>query len=134
MATVETLLRDVIGRIERTPFVLEPLLRVSVEGEVRQPSVYSLRPETSIAQAISLAGGPTERGRSERVRVIRAGSEVAIDLRRAESGATALTVRSGDRIIVDRRRAVFRDILSPAITILGATAAIVSVILYQRNR
>jgi polysaccharide export outer membrane protein len=134
MDAVEGLLRGVIEKIERTPFVVEPLLRVSVEGEVRQPSVYSLRPETSIAQAIAMAGGPTERGRADKVRVVRMGGEVAVDLRRAEVGGSRLTVRSGDRIVVDRDRAVFRDILSPMITVLGATAAIVSVILYQGNR
>ena len=134
IAAVEALLRDVIGRIEKTPFVIEPLLRVSVEGEVRQPNVYSLRPETSVAQAVALAGGPTERGRADRVRVIRADGEVKVDLRGADVGATHLTIRSGDRIVVDRGRAVFRDVLSPVITVLGATAAIVSVILYQGNR
>ena len=134
MDAVEGLVRGVIEKIERTPFVVEPLLRVSVEGEVRQPSVYSLRPETSIAQAIEMAGGPTERGRADRVRLVRTGGEIAVDLRRADVGASRLTVRSGDRIVVDRERAVFRDILSPVITVLGATAAIVSVILYSGNR
>ena len=134
MDAVEGLVRGVIEKIERTPFVVEPLLRVSVEGEVRQPSVYSLRPETSIAQAIAMAGGPTERGRADRVRLVRTGGEIAVDLRRADVGASRLTVRSGDRIVVDRERAVFRDILSPVITVLGATAAIVSVILYSGNR
>lgn len=133
MSSVEALLRDVIGKIERTPFVIEPLLRVSVEGEVRQPSVYSLRPETSISQAIAMAGGPTERGRAEKVRVIRTDGEIAIDLRKPDGG-TRTTVRSGDRIVVDRSRAVFRDVMTPIITVLGATAAIVSVILYQGRR
>lgn len=134
MAAVETRLLDVISKIERAPFVVEPLLRVSVEGEVRQPSVYTLRPETSIAQAIALAGGPTERGRGDRARVIRSDGEVSVELRRSDAGGTRMTIRSGDRIVVDRSRALFRDVLSPAITILGATAAVVSVILYQGNR
>lgn len=133
MSSVEALLRDVIGKIERTPFVIEPLLRVSVEGEVRQPSVYSLRPETSISQAIAMAGGPTERGRADKVRVIRTDGEIAVDLRKPDGG-TRMTIRSGDRIVVDRSRAVFRDVMTPIITVLGATAAIVSVILYQGNR
>jgi polysaccharide biosynthesis/export protein len=135
IAAVEERLREFIGRLEANPqFVMEPLLRVSVEGEVRQPSVYNLRPETSIAQAIALAGGPTERGRSDRVRLIRANGDADVDLRRADVGGSVQTIRSGDRIIVERSRAVFRDVVTPAISILGATAAIVSVFLYQGNR
>jgi polysaccharide export outer membrane protein len=134
MPEVEALLRDVIGRIEKSPFVVEPLLRVSVEGEVRQPTVYSLRPETSVAQAIALAGGTTDRAQVDKVRVIRPNGELTVDLRRADAGATRLTIRSGDRIVVGRSRAIFREIVSPTITVLGATAAVVSVILYQGRR
>ena len=134
MTDVETLIRGVIGKIETAPFVLEPLLRVSVEGEVRLPSVYSLRPETSVAQAISLAGGPTLDARVDKVRLIRSDRETFVDLRQASSGATHIMIRSGDRIVVERNRAVFREIITPAITILGATAAVVSVILYNRPR
>ena len=134
MADVETLIRGVIGKIENAPFVIEPLLRVSVEGEVRLPSVYSLRPETSVAQAIALAGGPTLDARVDKVRLIRSDRETLVDLRQAASGATHTMIRSGDRIVVERNRAVFRDIITPAVTILGATAAVVSVILYNRPR
>jgi len=133
MADVETLVRGVIGKIENAPFVIEPLLRVSVEGEVRLPSVYSLRPETSVAQAIALAGGPTLDARVDRVRLIRTGGEILVDLRQASAGATRTTIRSGDRIVIERNRAIFRDIVTPAIMILGATAAVASVILYNRH-
>ena len=133
MADVETLIRGVIGKIETAPFVIEPLLRVSVEGEVRLPSVYSLRPETSVAQAIALAGGPTLDARVDRVRLIRTGGEILVDLRQASAGATRTTIRSGDRIVIERNRAIFRDIVTPAVMILGATAAVASVILYNRH-
>lgn len=133
MADVETLIRGVIGKIETAPFVIEPLLRVSVEGEVRLPSVYSLRPETSVAQAIALAGGPTLDARVDRVRLIRTGGEISVDLRQASAGATRTTIRSGDRIVIERNRAIFRDIVTPAVMILGATAAVASVILYNRH-
>jgi protein involved in polysaccharide export with SLBB domain len=100
---------------------------------VRLPSVYSLRPETSVAQAIALAGGPTLDARVDRVRLIRTGGEILVDLRQASAGATRTTIRSGDRIVIERNRAIFRDIVTPAIMILGATAAVASVILYNRH-
>lgn len=133
MADVEALIRGVIGKIETAPFVVEPLLRVSVEGEVRQPSVYSLRPETSVAQAIAMAGGPTIDASVDKVRLIRSDRELLIDLRQASSGATHTMIRSGDRIVVARNRAVFRDIVTPIVMVLGATAAVASVILYNRH-
>lgn len=134
MADVETLIRGVIGRIETAPFVIEPLLRVTVEGEVRQPSVYSLRPETSVAQAIALAGGPTIDARVDKVRLIRSDHETLVDFRQAAAGATHTMIRSGDRIVVERSHSFFREVITPTITLLGATAAIASVILYNRHR
>src|SRR5688572_27242384 len=41
MAAVESRLRDFLATLEAKPqFVVEPLLRVAVSGEVRQPNMY----------------------------------------------------------------------------------------------
>jgi polysaccharide export outer membrane protein len=42
-----------------------------VFGEVRNPGAYSLQRDTTVLQALSLAGGLTERGSTRRVRIIR---------------------------------------------------------------
>jgi polysaccharide export outer membrane protein len=42
-----------------------------VFGQVRNPGVYPLRGETTVLQALSVAGGLTERGSTKRVRIIR---------------------------------------------------------------
>jgi polysaccharide export outer membrane protein len=133
--TVEARLREFLTTLEANPqFVLEPLLRIAVSGEVRQPNVYTLRPEISLAQAVAIAGGPTERGRRDRVRLLRQNHESVVDLRRADGAGAGMPVRSGDQILVEQRRAVFRDFIAPAVNVLGATAAIVSVILYNGRR
>lgn len=137
LAAVESQLRDFIARLETNPqFVIEALFRVSVEGEVRQPNVYNLRPETTIAQAIALAGGPTERGRRDRIRLVRGDGQVTrVDLRGTAAGQNGrLSVRSGDRIVVERAPDVFREVVTPTLSILGSIAAIVSVVLYSSNR
>src|SRR5689334_7959706 len=56
-ATAEVNLRNFLLRFEQDPqFVAEPLVRISISGEVGRPAVYALRPETSIAEAVAEAG------------------------------------------------------------------------------
>ena len=114
--------------LEEPRFVVEPLLRISISGEIMRPTMYMLRPETTIAEALALAGGPTERGRADRVRVIRDSRERVIDLRAPRSGVVQERIRSGDELIVDRRRSVFRDYVTPTVAVIGATAAVVNVV------
>jgi polysaccharide export outer membrane protein len=135
LAVAEQRLRGFLEKYEANPqFVIEPLIRVAVMGEVRQPNLFTLRPETSVSQAVALAGGPTERGRRDRLLVVRQNNQLVIDLRRAGASGAAMPIRSGDQILVERTSAVFRDIVTPTVSILGAMAAIVSVILYNRPR
>lgn len=111
-------------------FLLKPLFRVAVGGEVQKPSLYTFAPEITIAQAVAAAGGVTERGRLNRVRVLRAGGEtLVLDLTRGEGGLREETVRSGDQIFIERTRAVtFRDYIAPAGTIAMAAVTLISVL------
>lgn len=106
-------------------FVLEPLFRVSVGGEVRQPSLYRLHPSTSLAEAVAIAGGVSERGRMDHVRLYRGGAEFNIDLTRPEAGLAQESIRSGDQLFVERRGSIWRDYITPAGSL---TAAVVSLI------
>jgi polysaccharide export outer membrane protein len=125
-ATVEGRLREFLTRFEENPqLVIEPLLRVAVSGEVRLPSLYMLRPSTSIAQAIAQAGGYTERGRPESVLLVRNGRRLVLDLTRPETRQGQMPIRSGDEIVVEQRQSFFRNVIVPAATILGATASVV---------
>lgn len=135
VSQVETQLRSVLAELETDPqFVVEPLLRVSVEGEVGRPNVFNLPPETTIAQAIAMAGGQTERGRRDRVRVFRDNVYTELDLRGSGPGSGGMPVQSGDRIIVDRERSTFREVIAPTVSVLGGVAAIVSVFLFSSRR
>lgn len=128
LPAAEARMRTFLEQYEASPqFVMQPLLRVAVGGEVRQPNLYSVPPGTSLEQAIALAGGPTERGK-DRVRVVRREQAFTIDLRRPTASSARMAVRSGDQIIVERDRALFREVVTPVLTILGATAAIVNVL------
>ena len=117
--------------IEDPQFVVTPLVRVAIGGEVREPNLYNLRPEISIAEALAGAGGPTEEGRLDRVRLLRDDTELELDLTRSDYRHEL--VRSGDQILVERRRNVWREYIAPAASITGATAAIISAIVRARN-
>ena len=126
---LEQRLRTLLSRFDAQPqFVIEPRLRVAISGEVREPNLFSLSPELSIAQAIALAGGPTERGRLDQVRLLRDGREIILDLTRPASYG-AMRIRSGDQIVVPRRKDTFRDTVAPIAAVTGAAAAVLNVIL-----
>ena len=72
---------------------------VYVFGQVRNPGAYPLQGETSVLQALALAGGVTERGTTNRVRLVRmvAGKKQEIKAKLDD------LIRPGDTIIVSER-------------------------------
>jgi len=133
-ATAEANVRAFLARFEQDPqFVVEPLVRVAVSGEVGRPQVFAVRPETSIADAVAQAGGPNQFGRRDRVRVLRRDAsgqqrELTVNILDPEGAAARIRVHSGDQIVVDRRRSFFKDIFIPALGVLGSAASIYLVI------
>ena len=130
LATAQANLRRLLETFDREPqFVMVPLFRVAVEGEVNRPSMYALSPKTTISEAVARAGGPTQFGRLDRVRLLRGGAngghtQVRLDLTRLESGAAQMSIRSGDQILVERRRSIFSQVILPAVTVIGALASV----------
>jgi polysaccharide export outer membrane protein len=129
-ATAEANLRRFLARFEENPeFVMEPLIRVAISGEVERPLVYALRPETTVAEAVARAGGATEVGARNRVRVLRLEpsgqqEQLIVNLTDPEAGYGRIPIRSGDQIIVDRRKSFMRDILLPTLGVIGSVASL----------
>jgi protein involved in polysaccharide export with SLBB domain len=118
-------LASFLRSFQREPrFEVEPLFKVSVGGEVRSPNILFLSPETTIADAVSLAGGSTDRADPNRVTLLRAGREQLLTLKGSGSSG-AMLIRSGDQISV----AASRNITGTVIAILGAVVSIVSVLI-----
>jgi polysaccharide export outer membrane protein len=128
--TAETNLRAFLARFEQDPqFVVEPLIRVAVSGEVGRPQVFAVRPETSIAEAVAQAGGTNQFARRNHVKVLRKDPngtrrELYVDLLDPESGSATARVHSGDQIVVERRKSFFRDIFLPGLSVIGSAASI----------
>ena len=70
-----------------------------VFGQVKNPGGYAVQKDTTVLQALSLAGGVTENGAMNRVRVVRivAGNKKELKVTLTD------TVRPGDTIIVPER-------------------------------
>jgi protein involved in polysaccharide export with SLBB domain len=120
-------LREVLLRYENDPqFVFDYLYRVAVTGEVRLPNLYSLPPETSLSQAIAAAGGLSEFGRINDVRLIRNGQEIVLDLRDPSAAAMEMRIRSGDQIRVPRRGSSFREYLGLGASLVAAVGSVVA--------
>lgn len=137
LRTAEANVRAFLVRFEQDPqFVMEPLLRVAITGEVGRPSVYAVPPGTSYAEAIARAGGTNQFGRRNHVLVFRDASSrrsepLVLDLNQPERGVAAMPVRSGDQVLVQRKTNFFRDILLPVVSFAGSVASIA--ILIDRN-
>jgi polysaccharide biosynthesis/export protein len=129
-ATAEANLRRFLTRFEENPeFVMEPLIRVAISGEVGRPQVFALRPETTIAEAVARAGGTTEVGNRNKIRVLRLDTngqqnELLINLTDPTGASSRIPVQSGDQIIVDRRRSFTRDVLLPTLGVIGSIASL----------
>jgi polysaccharide export outer membrane protein len=129
-ATAEANLRKYLAQFEQNPeFVMEPLVRIAISGEVERPAVFALRPETTIAEAVARAGGTTELGARNRVRVVRLDptgrqEQLIVNLTDPEIGYGKIPVQSGDQIIVDRRKSFMRDVLLPTLGVIGSIASL----------
>lgn len=128
LTTVEERLRTFLMKYETTPqFVIQPLVKIIVSGEVRTPNVYSVPPQTTISQALAAAGGPTERGSMSDVRVIRDRQEIRLDVSQPDSDAGILQIRSSDQIVMGRRRQSAWQVVSPIASTIAAATALVSI-------
>jgi polysaccharide biosynthesis/export protein len=129
LAVAKMRLRDFLARTyTKDPLLtVEPLFRVTVGGEVRQPNVLTVPRGTTVAQAVALGGGVAERGRASGVRLIRGGRTYQVDLTRPHPDAAPIQVLSGDQIIVPRGRNFFRDVLAPLASLTAAVASVIAV-------
>ena len=108
---------------------VEPLYPVVTAGEVRQPGLVSLPRGTTLSEAIGRAGGPTERGRLDRVTLVRGGKSYVLNLMGDDQRVATMPIRSGDQLVVGRRSDfnLWRDALNPIASLTAVVVAIVSV-------
>ena len=79
--------------------VVPPGIKVYISGQVTTPGAYTIRNETTVLQALTLAGGVTDRGAMSRVKILRpvAGKQKSISVKLDD------LVEPGDTIVVPER-------------------------------
>jgi len=120
----------------RPEISVQPLIRVSVLGEVRSPNVYPVDPGTSLLQLLTVAGGPTDRARLQDTRVIRDGRAFRVDMESALRGSAAgrVVLYSNDVVVVGRRRGLTNENLGLTLTAASLVIAVLNIAFLVRNR
>ena len=127
---VQTMLDSAV-RVENVGarVVMQPMLRVIVGGEVGVPNLYHFPAGTSVAEAIVLAGGHTDRADLRKLTLVRNGTAMVYDITDPAGPATHTAVVSGDQLVLQRRRASFRETILPVAQMLGSAASIAVLII-----
>jgi protein involved in polysaccharide export with SLBB domain len=125
---IETYLTTELARYLKNPVVhARVLVRLGILGEVERPGYYAVPADAVLTDALMAAGGPTRDAKFVKVVIERDAQRLweGDDLQRAiAQGMTVsqMKLRSGDRIVVPRRRdsATTAQILSLMLTIPAA--------------
>lgn len=116
----------------RTPEIaVQPLIRVSVLGEVHAPGLYPVDPGVSLIQLLTLAGGPTERANLRQARVVRDDRAFTIDMQGALTGSAAgrVALYSNDVVFVPQQHNLFsRENIGFVATLASLALAVVTLI------
>ena len=101
---LESKLTEYVGRFRTNAVVrAQPLLRLSVQGEVAKAGVYAVAADGQIADALMAAGGTTNFAKANNITIERngqkiwQGSSIQTDL-------DALRLQDGDQIVIDSKR------------------------------
>lgn len=120
--------------LENPEIVVEPLYRIAIGGEVRSPSIYSLPPYATLAEAITTAGGPTPLADLRRARLLRDGRQVVLDMRHPNNEFASIRIHSGDQIIMPPEVRIWRDRIEPPLRTVGSVASMAYLFLRLSDR
>ena len=120
---------------ERPEISVQPLVRVSVLGQVRNPGLYPVDPGTSLLQLVTLAGGPGDNADLRKTRVVRDGRAYTVDLESALAGSSAgrIVLYSNDYVVVPRRTGLTRENLIFGFGIASTLLTVINLIVTLRR-
>ena len=119
----------------RPEISVQPMIRVSVLGEVRSPNVYPVDPGTSLLQLLTVAGGPSERARLKDTRVIRDGQAFQVDMEAGLKGSAAgrIVLYSNDVVVVGRKKGLTGENIGLTLTAASLLLTILNIAFLVRN-
>ena len=114
-----------LAKFQSNPqFIVEPLYRVLVGGEVHNPGLFNVPQTTTLAQAIAFGGGPTVDANISDVKLVRGHNVTVYDLTEVGLTLDTLHVRSGDQVLVTRKLYLLRDYAGPIASLVTMFIAI----------
>ena len=119
----------------RPEISVQPMIRVSVLGEVRSPNVYPVDPGTSLLKLLTVAGGPTDRAKLRDTRVIRDGRAFPVDMESGLRGSAAgrIVLYSNDVVVVGRKKGFTSENLGLTVTAASLVLAILNIAFLVRQ-
>lgn len=124
---LERRLRQFLQRYATEPeFLVEPLVQVTIGGDVRLPNLYRLPAGTTLSQAVALAGGAGDAAHGYRLVLVRDGRRLDVNVAK-DAAAAEWTVRSGDQLLIPARRNILQAYLGPFASLTAAMASAVLV-------
>jgi len=123
---LQSKMTEYIGRFKNNPIVrAQPLLRISVQGEVAKAGIYGVPADAQLADALMAAGGTTQFAKPNNVTIERNGKAFwhgsAFD-----TDLDALALRDGDQIVVDSKRPGGIDALRVTAMLVGIAVGLYS--------
>jgi protein involved in polysaccharide export with SLBB domain len=124
------LVRDYSRYLQNPSIRVTVLRRITIWGAVMRPGAYPVDLTMTITDALTLAGGATAEGKSDKVELRRGNVRRVVDLSDKIQRVSDLSLRSGDQLIVPQRSWVSRN---PGL-IVGAIGTVTSIVwLIARN-
>jgi polysaccharide export outer membrane protein len=108
------------GYVSSARIVVEPLFRVSVGGEVREPAVYPMVRGSTVAEAVAVAGGPTALAKLDEVVLVRDGVQYALTLGQDD-------LITFGQVPVTSDFELWRDVIGPVATLAALTLSVIRI-------
>ena len=121
-----------VARFLRNPVVrARPLVRVSIQGEVRNAGFYAVPADAELSEVFMAAGGTTPNARTDRVKLEREGRTYleGRDLQMAMAGGSTLDeagVREGDQFVMPKKGAGVGDGLRMTWLLVSLTGGVIA--------
>ena len=101
---LEPKLKEYVARFKANAVVrATPLIRLSIQGEVAKPGVYSVPADGRLADALMAAGGTTQYAKANKASIERNGRKMW-EGSSFEMDLDQLRLKDGDQIVVDSKR------------------------------
>jgi polysaccharide export outer membrane protein len=127
--SLRTFLVDSLRHFLKNPSIeVIPQRRIRVLGAVRNPGLYPVPATVTVGDAVAVAGGATQDGKPDQVKLRRNGQELMVDMAR-DTRLADTPVQTGDELFVPERSWVSRNAVLVGAGFSAVTTVLVAVLI-----